>query len=197
MAENKHQVGKVVNRPSGTRTGCRLLGLEGYFAIDSKNPLEPTNLCRIVLRANDNTNGSAINLTANIPIAEVPAIKELARIALMDDVTAKKRKFIILEGQAKPKVSDTNDEGTLVYSVEVAYDPARNSSITINVKNFRADVSKDAGGRLKYSSPKNGTQTLSYFLTARNFYNTIAHLDSVYNAWLMKSAVAGDFGESL
>lgn len=197
MSENKHQVGKFVNRPSGV-SGCRLLGIEGYFASDSKSPIEPTNLCRMVLRANDTTGKTALNLTANIPMAELPSIKELAKAALIDyETKSKKLKFTILDGQAKPKVSDKNDNGTLVYSVEISYDPSRNSSISIIVKNFRADVTKDFGGRLKYSSPNGPTENVTFYVTARNFYNAIAHAENMYKAWLDKAAVNGEFGESL
>lgn len=198
MAENKHQMGTFVNKPASAKNGCKLLGIEGYFSAGTKNPAELTNLCRLVLRANDNTDGKKLNLTANIPVAEIPAILELSRLAF-DDFTSNKKalKFPILEGQAKPKESDKNDEGTLVYSVEIIYNPERNNPITVNVKNFRADVTKDTGGRLRYSHPNGATHTVSYFLPIRTFYNSIAHLHNMYQAWCAKAAINGDFDGAL
>lgn len=195
MAENRHQMGKFVNKPSGVKSGCKLLGLEGYFATGTTNPAELNNLCRLVLRANDNTDGKTLRLTANIPVVELPALLELSKAALIDFSTKKKElpSFAILEGQAKPKESDKNEEGTLVYSVEILYNPERNNPININVKNFRTTVSKDATGRLKYDRPAGTPQTITYALKIRDFYNSVAHLDTMYKAWCAKAAVDGQF----
>lgn len=193
-----HQMTTFVNKPLSAKTGCKLLGIEGYFLAGTKNPAELTNLCRLVLRANDNINGKKLNLTANIPVAEIPAILELSRLAFDDFATNKKAlNFPILEGLAKPKESDENDEGTLVYSVEILYNPKQEYPITINVKNFRADVTTDAEGRLKYSRPKGATQTIGYYLPIRTFYNSIAHLNNMYQAWCAKAAINGEFNGAL
>ena len=193
---NKKQMAKFVNVSKDSK-GCKLLGIEGYFAAPAESSGELSNLCRLVLRANDTTKPEALKLTANIPIAEMPSILELSRIALNDFPTAKSQKFTILEGVAKPKVSDKNEEGTLVYSVEILYDSSRIYPVTINVKNFRADVSSKSGGRLAYSAPKGKIQQISYFVKIRDFYNAFVHIDDLYKAWCAKTAIDNSFNGSI
>lgn len=190
------QMAKFVNRPKGAK-GCKLLALEGHFSPGGeKTPAEPSNLCRIVLRANDTTGLEPTHLTANIPMAEVPSILELTRLALNDFMTEKKLKFNILDGQPKPKVSDKTDEGTLVYDVDIVYDSSRICPITINISNFRADVETVAGGRMKYSAPKTPRKNISLVLKPKEFYNAVSHIEKMYETWCTKAAANGAFDEA-
>lgn len=194
---NAHQMAKFVNASRGG--GCKLLGIEGHFAASGDSPAQLTNLCRLVLRANDTTGKESLNLTANIPASEIPAILKLAEIALEDYVVGKREKsFDILSGTAKPKVSDKNDIGTLVYEVSIVYLPDRRFPICVKVKNFRADVSTRVGGSLKYSAPKpDTTSEITYYISVTEFYNAVAHLSSMHQAWYTKAADRGDFGDIL
>lgn len=194
---NAHQMTKFVN--SNREGGCKLLGIEGHFAVSGDSPAQLTNLCRLVLRANDTTGKESLNLTANIPASELPAIMKLAEVALEDYTVGKREKsFDILSGVAKPKVSDKNDIGTLVYEVSIVYCPDRRFPICIRVKNFRADVSTRAGGSLKYSAPKPGTASeIVYYISATEFYNAVYHLNSMHQAWYIRAADRGEFGDIL
>ncbi len=186
------QVAKFVNH--GKTGGNRLLGVEAVFTTaGAKVPTELSNLCRLVLKANDTTGEKPKNLTANIPMTDFPAILEAAKRAYKDSLADKKSNFEILKGQAKPKVSDETEEGTLVYKAEIKYDASRTYPVTITVTNFRATVTKAADGTLKYSSPSKEQPYISVFCTAAEFLNKMTHIESLYNSWMTAAAINGDF----
>lgn len=186
------QLFKIVNRGKGK--GCRLLGVEGVFtSAGGKNPGELSNLCRLVLKANDTTGDKPRNLTANIPMADFPSILEAAKLAYKDSLSSKKMKFSILEAQAKPKVSDKTDEGTLIYKVGIEYDASRLYPVTITITNFRANVTETSDGTLRYTDASKEQPYISVFTSAREFLNKVTHVQNMYSAWATGAEINGEF----
>lgn len=177
-----NQMFKIINR--GKPKGCRLLAVEGVFtAAGGKNPTELSNLCRLVFKANDTTGEATKSLTANLPMSEFPAVLEGAKMAFKDFTTVKNKKFQILEPQLKPKTSDTTEDGTLLYSVGIEYDSSRTYPVTITVKNCRGTVTEKEDGTLRIIPTSKEQPYISVFMTAREFYNKLSHVDKMFESW--------------
>lgn len=186
-----NQTGTIVNNP---KSGTKLLGIEEVFSIGQdrkKGPKEISNLCRVILKANDT--GAKLNLVANIPISEWPSILEASKLAFTHSLLKQDANFPILEELAKPKTSDVTDEGTLVYIAGIQYNSAMKNPIIITVRNYRGEVTKDDSGRMKYSAPKKTPDEVKFFISAREWLNKVEHIYNVYKTEFAKAVQNGAF----
>ena len=182
---------KLANRNKDGSNRMLILKPCGQNYTEAPANLQPSNLWRLQVIAHDTTGGKTRTLTGNIPLADLPAIMEAAKAAFVDSITTKNKKFSILEAQLKPKRSDVNEEGTLLYSVGIEYDSARTYPITVTVKNNRGTVTEKDDGTLRIA-PTGKEQYISTFASAREFYNKLKHTQSICDLWY-NSAIAEFF----